>query len=957
MKKRITWCVALLLAIVTVSLSASALTASAQAVNITEQWAELPPLEAAENEGTALHTEYVKHLLSLDGMTQTGGSVAYQGLGANEAKVYAYMKRESAKIASGERASTVFYLGEILPTLDVTTEWTVSALGGNADNANTAFWAQIDLEAVRNALVYDTPYELYWFDKTVGIAMGVSAETTSLGGVPYSVSVKDAMIVMAVAKAYQPTDYVTNAPTADTAKTGVAAQSVAKALDIVREHEGKDDYHKLLAYRDEITSLVSYNNAATAAGTPYGDPWQLVYVFDGDSTTNVVCEGYSKAFQYLCDLSSFLSDRLVCYTVTGSIGEAHMWNVVTMDDGKHYLVDVTNSEAGTLGQNGELFLAGASGSVSSGYTFVIDAHNSVQYRYDSVSSSLWGTGTDSVLSLASSAYVYVPASISFTSGTITYDGSPVSVGTSGDHDIVYQIDNPDFTKVTTVFYQDGLSVPMASTPVSAGTYVLELSASTEDGRESIAERYRFTVQKAKLTVTPSAVTAVYGEAPATHGVSLSFTGFVGEDTQSTVTMTGTPVIEHTYRRYDDVGSYAFTVSGLSAQNYTFEYQSGVLTVSPATVTLTWQGLTGRRYADGVRVSATVHGVLNGDAVAVAVSGGDATAVGSGYVATASLTGGGAGNYVIAEGDRTRTYDIEKQVLTLSPVLGSWTYGEIPNEPTGIPQQALFVSYRFTATGYDSALVPSKVGTYTVTVYAETETAVYSGSTVFSILPKSLTISSVSAQSRPYEKGVTAVTVSDPVLAGLMTGDDVKLDLASLKGAVYADATGEYTTVCLSGIRLTGADAGNYTIAASADVSATVRITQRTVDAPIIRCDTATEPPVVTVYDGENEIPAHEYTVRFEKNLTDGTATVTVVNHNGGNYTVSGSITYALPKADTEPAAQEETDTQKPVKDAQQPTTEAEKSGCGATLSPLSLLPLLALALLSPVLLKKRVERK
>lgn len=46
---------------------------------------------------------------------------------------------------------------------------------------------------------------------------------------------------------------------------------------------------------------------------------ELIWVFDGDSSTNVVCEGYAKAFQYLCDLSgayTFWSDsnEIVIYT-------------------------------------------------------------------------------------------------------------------------------------------------------------------------------------------------------------------------------------------------------------------------------------------------------------------------------------------------------------------------------------------------------------------------------------------------------------------------------------------------------------------------------------------------------------------------------------------------------------------------------------------------------------------
>lgn len=69
----------------------------------------------------------------------------------------------------------------------------------------------------------------------------------------------------------------------------------------------------------------------------------------------MVCEGYSKAFQYLCDLSD-----ITCYTVTGMMnggtGEGpHMWNIVA-NNGKYYMADITNSDEGTVGEDGGLFL-------------------------------------------------------------------------------------------------------------------------------------------------------------------------------------------------------------------------------------------------------------------------------------------------------------------------------------------------------------------------------------------------------------------------------------------------------------------------------------------------------------------------------------------------------------------------------------------------------------------------
>ena len=47
-----------------------------------------------------------------------------------------------------------------------------------------------------------------------------------------------------------------------------------------------------------------------------------------------------------------------------------MWNIVTLE-GKNYLVDVTNSDEGTIGSGGELFLAGTKANTDGSYTFNI----------------------------------------------------------------------------------------------------------------------------------------------------------------------------------------------------------------------------------------------------------------------------------------------------------------------------------------------------------------------------------------------------------------------------------------------------------------------------------------------------------------------------------------------------------------------------------------------------------
>ena len=124
-----------------------------------------------------------------------------------------------------------------------------------------------------------------------------------------------------------------------------------------------------------------------------------MWVFDGDSSTNVVCEGYAKAFKYLCDLTSF-TGSVDCYTLTGDLSGAasgaHMWNVVTVG-GKSYMVDATFTDGGytglVMGMPARVVTAGVS------YTFT-SMGRSVTYTYDSLSRSVFPA---SVRTLATSA--------------------------------------------------------------------------------------------------------------------------------------------------------------------------------------------------------------------------------------------------------------------------------------------------------------------------------------------------------------------------------------------------------------------------------------------------------------------------------------------------------------------------------------------------------------------------
>ena len=326
-------------------------------------------------------------------------------------KLYDAVKAMIVDIAAGERSSTAYSID--LEALGFKTEYTNADIGVDAIfEVNGENWtvlpdAKTKLDAIRsemleemglsngklvNALLQDCPYELYWFkkNKPIGDEYGGFAYANGAGysiyGSTHTYTFKNFNLSFAVAKEFGYGYAV------DTSTTGAAAAAISNAQAIVDRYEHLSDEDKLLAYKNEICNLTSYNDAAAddSTNTPYGNPWQLIWVFDGNSSTTVVCEGYSKAFAYLCDLSEFDS-KIFCYTVSGEMnGGAHMWNIVQTPDG-NYLVDVTNCDSDMIGNPNNLYMVSdANGTWNTTYRIAIEGQATVSYTYDSDTISMWG---------------------------------------------------------------------------------------------------------------------------------------------------------------------------------------------------------------------------------------------------------------------------------------------------------------------------------------------------------------------------------------------------------------------------------------------------------------------------------------------------------------------------------------------------------------------------------------
>lgn len=165
------------------------------------------------------------------------------------------------------------------------------------------------------------------------------------------------------------------------------------------------------------------------------------------------------------------------------------------------------------------------------------------------------------------------------------------------------------------------------------------------------------------------------------------------------------------------------------------------------------------------------------------------------------------------------------------------------------------------------------------------------STTASITPKAAVLSGTTPTELTYTGSAQA----------LVTG------VTATYGAVAYSTDGSYYTLLVP----TATDAGTYPVwykaqasgnyTDSAAVRVNVTIKPKTVNTPTIDLsptefdyDGTPKKPDVVVKDGSTVIPASEYTVGYSNNTAVGTtATVTITDNAGGNYTVNGSANFTI----------------------------------------------------------------
>ena len=372
--------------------------------------------------------------------------------------------------------------------------------------------------------------------------------------------------------------------------------------------------------------------------------------------------------------------------------------------------------------------------------------------------------------------------ITLVNGTLTITRASLAV-TANNQSKTYGAANPSLTYTLAGFVNGDTSsvvsgaagmTTIATNSSGAGTYAITPAIGTLS-----ATNYSFgpfvngtlTINKASLTATANNQTRTYGAA--NPALTISYTGFVNGDTVSSITP---PAAGTTAAAASSVGTYAITLSGGSAANYTLSLVNGTLTITQAALIVTANNQSKTYGTANPSLTYTLSGFVNGDTSAV-VSG-------TAAVTTTATTSSGVGTYAITPAAGTLsatnytfgpfvngTLAIDKALLTATANDQSRAYGTA--NPTLTISYSGFVNGDTASsiaipTASTTAITASSVGTYPIALSGGSASnytlSLVNG--VLTVTPATLTVSA-NNQTRTYGATNPTLTYS---FSGFVNGD-------------------------------------------------------------------------------------------------------------------------------------------------------------------------------------------
>ena len=258
---------------------------------------------------------------------------------------------------------------------------------------------------------------------------------------------------------------------------------------------------------------------------------------------------------------------------------------------------------------------------------------------------------------------------------------------------------------------------------------------------------------------------------------------------------------------------------------------------------------------------------------------------------------------------TKTYQVtitkKANDLAFEKTEVSAVYGDVFTPPTLVNPHELGVNYSSSNT--DVATVHYETGAVTFITTGEVDIKanfVGTGEYVAGSATYHLTITKKKAALAFAQPTATATYSAAFTELALTNPNSLTVTYESSEPTVATVATDGKVTVLKAGETTISAKFAGNGIYEASTVSYVLTVNPKTVSSPTITLsatsftyDGTAKQPTVTVKDGSTTIPASEYTVGYSNNTNVGTATVTITDKAGGNYTVSGTTTFAIAAAD------------------------------------------------------------
>lgn len=195
-----------------------------------------------------------------------------------------------------------------------------------------------------------------------------------------------------------------------------------------------------------------------------------------------------------------------------------------------------------------------------------------------------------------------------TSGTLTITPAPLTIKAS-DNTRQYYSDNPTFTYTCSGFVNGDNSSTLSPAPTITTTANLTSNVGTYEIKATNANNPNYSISyiNGNLTITPRTLTASVGNYERLYNednptFEVIYDGFVGNENVNVLNSQATASTPAT--KTSNVGTYPINVTGGNADNYSFTYTSGTLTINKAEQTISWeQDLTGLNVGDQVELKA------------------------------------------------------------------------------------------------------------------------------------------------------------------------------------------------------------------------------------------------------------------------------------------------------------------------------------------------------------------